>query len=879
MNQENKQSKNPYSHKDIEPKWLELITQNTNSSSKETFSVAIPPPNVTGSLHLGHALNTTIQDILVKFNSLKGSEVRWTPGTDHAGIATQLLVEKSLNQENINSKDLTREELLNHIWKWKKNNGNQILEQLKKLGLSCSWDNIKFTLDDDLSNSVNEAFIILFERGLIYKEETLVNWDANLQTAVSDLEVISETRKTKLYYFKYYIKDQKDYITVSTTRPETVFGDVAVAVNPNDLNNKKFVGKKISSPFSSNELVVIEDNYADIQKGSGVVKITPGHDFNDYQVAKKHKLSLINILNDNGTLNENVPKEFQNLTVIQAREKVLDLMIHLDIYVKDEDIENAIPIGDRSGVVIEPMLKTQWFLNVKEMASKSTKAVKEEKIVFKPKFWENTFFEWMDNIQPWCISRQIIWGHRIPIWKNKDNDKFIAAKNITEATSKYKEKYGEITDLTQETDVLDTWFSSGLWPFSTLGWPNKSEDIEKFFPTSILVTGFDIIFFWVARMIMMSLELTQKVPFKTVYIHNLIRDGKGNKMSKTKGNVIDPLSLIEKYGTDSLRFYLASNISPHSDIKLSPTSLEPYKNFMNKIWNAGKYVLINDNETVKESSENDTFYDAWIVNKFNDLLKKYNSYLEGCEVEKAAYSLYHFFWDDFCDWYIEISKISLTKSTSKSSIKSKLIMKNVFKSFLNLLYPFSPFISIELKEKLEPEVTNKSFTGLPSNFDISYIGDFNFEVQLIKDFTIGIRSLRKNLMIPPGEKIIAYCSSDFENNKFLDENKFIIERLCNLKSLNVLENNTDMKLISNLTPSGPISFKKDKDMDFGIQISKLNKDLASLEKSLKLTNSKLTNKGFLESAPEDIVSEEKHKKSTFSSSIEDIKGLILQLKN
>ncbi len=880
MNQKNTISNKPYSHKDIEPKWVDLITESreVNSDSKNYFSVAIPPPNVTGNLHLGHALNTTIQDILVKYNVLNEIDTLWTTGTDHAGIATQLLVERSLNSKKIDTKSLSREEFLSHIWEWKNENGNKILEQLKRLGLSCSWNDIKFTLDENLSASVNEAFIRLFDKGLIYREKTLVNWDTNLQTAISDLEVVAENRRTKLYYFKYFLEDGKNFIVVSTTRPETVFGDVAVAVNPQDKKNKKHVGKKILSPFNKMELLVIEDEYADMEKGSGAVKITPGHDFNDYKVAKNHDLQLINILNDNGTLNDTVPLDFRGLSVQDAREKVLNLMKELNLHVDEEDIQHAIPIGDRSGAIIEPLLKNQWFLDVKEMASKSIQAVKKGDITFKPKFWENTFFEWMEKIQPWCISRQIIWGHRIPIWFSEDG-KSIAANNIQEAKKKFKIKYGEEGNLQQENDVLDTWFSSGLWPFSTLGWPKKTKEFSKYFPTSILVTGFDIIFFWVARMIMMSLELTQQIPFKTIYIHNLIRDGKGHKMSKTKGNVIDPLSLIDKYGTDSLRFYLASNISPHSDIKLSNSSLEPYKNFMNKVWNAGKYVIINDDEKVKESSDKDTFCDAWIISEFDSLLGKYNLYLEGCEVEKAAYSLYHFFWDEFCDWYIEISKISLTKLSPASRIRTKFVMKNIFKSFLNILYPFCPFISLELKEKLEPEIVDKLFTKLPQSLHISYKGDFDSEIQLIKDFTIGIRSLRKNLLISPSEKIVAYYSTNDKNNKFLEDNKFIVENLCNLESLNLLEKNININLISNLTPSGTISFEKRDDLDFTNQISKLNKDLVSLEKALNLSVSKLNNKGFLESAPDNIIKEEKDKKVTISASIKDIRDLIFQLQS
>ena len=481
-------------------------------------------------------------------------------------------------------------------------------------------------------------FIRLYDKGLIYQEKTLINWDPKLKTAISDLEVISKKKKSSLYYFKYFLDNSDSFIIVSTTRPETVFGDVAVAINPKDEKNIKYADMFIKSPFNNRPIKIIVDEYADLTKGSGAVKITPAHDFNDYDIAIKHNLPFINILNDDGTLNDEVPKNFRNLKILDAREKVLAFMSEIDIFVKEEKIDNTIPVGDRSGEVVEPLLKNQWFLDVKEMANKSSLAVEKGEVEFKPKFWENTFFEWMNKIQPWCISRQIIWGHRIPVWHSDDN-RSVAAHNLDEANVKFLEKYQEEKQLNQDPDVLDTWFSSSLWPFSTLGWPNETIEYKRYFPTSLLVTGFDIIFFWVARMIMMSLELTGQIPFKLIYIHNLIRDKKGDKMSKTKGNVINPLDLIEEYGTDSLRLFLSSNISPHSDIKLSPNSLDPYKNFMNKIWNAAKFI--NLNFEAEGNSKEDSFFDAWICNEFNILLDNYSQHIENCEVEKASYELYH----------------------------------------------------------------------------------------------------------------------------------------------------------------------------------------------------------------------------------------------
>lgn len=866
-----------YTPKNVEAKWIKDSNQNQKNDSNEIFSIAIPPPNVTGNLHLGHALNTTIQDILIKFNSLKGSKTLWRLGTDHAGIATQLLVEKSLISKGVDPKEIKRDELLSHIWKWKEENGGNIINQLKTLGLSCDWDNPKFTLDEDLVDSVNEAFIRLFEKGLIYQEETLVNWDTKLKTAISDLEVVSENRKSKMYYFKYPLNNSKEHMIVSTTRPETVFGDVALAVNPDDKLNSQYIGQKVSSPFNGQLLDIISDEYADLSKGSGVVKITPGHDFNDYEIAKKNNLNIVNILNDDGTLNNSVPVEFRNLTVLDARTKVLDLMDDLDLFIKEEVVDNTIPIGDRSGQVVEPLLKKQWFLDVKGMAKKSIKAVEDGDINFKPKFWENTFFEWMNKIQPWCISRQIIWGHQIPIWSS-DDGKMVAARNPDDANKKFYKLYKKKMKLTQDINVLDTWFSSSLWPFSTLGWPNETKEYNEFFPTSLLVTGFDIIFFWVSRMIMMSLELTEKVPFKTVYIHNLIRDKKGEKMSKTKGNVVDPLDLISEHGTDSLRFFLASSITPHSDIKLSNTSLNPYTNYMNKIWNACKFILINNDEELEDvNAKAENFYDSWIAEKFNILLEKYRHHLDECEVEKAAYLLYHFFWDDYCDWYIEVTKISFFDKSAEGSSNTRSIMKNIFISYLNLLYPICPLISLELNNQLQNKTSNANFTKLPDKIEIDYNGNFSKQFKIIQDLTVGIRSLRKNLIISPSEKIDCFYSLNDEDDSFISANTNFILKLGNISSLSNINESSDLQFISTITDSGTISFIKESNIDFTAQINKLKKDLISLDKSLALSNSKLKNRGFTSSAPEDVIKVEEKKVSRFTNDIDKIKDLLNQL--
>ena len=863
---------NPYNHKDIEIKWIDKLSlSNDYNNTRNTFSLAIPPPNVTGNLHLGHALNSTIQDVLVKFHILKGDNVKWTPGTDHAGIATQLLVEKSLINKGKDPKSLSTDNLIDEIWKWKNENGDQIITQLKSLGLSCDWEDKKFTLDKDMSYAVNQAFIQLFNEGLIYKEKTLVNWDPVLQTAISDLEVVSEEKKGLLYSFKYYIVDSDEYIIVSTTRPETAFGDTAVAVNPEDERYQRFIGKKVKNIFNNKEIPIISDAYADKDKGSGAVKITPGHDFNDFDVAKRNNLPMINILNEDGTLNESVHKDFVGLNVLEAREKILEFMKEEGIYIGEEEVLNAIPKGDRSSAIIEPLLKDQWFLDVKDMAEKSIGAVKSGEINFTPKFWENTFFEWMNKIKPWCISRQILWGHKIPVWTCSEN-KSVAAQTEAEALEVYKKQFNKTPkEFQQENDVLDTWFSSALWPFSTLGWPKNSSKLNNYFPTTILVTGFDIIFFWVARMIMMSLKLTNQVPFKTVYIHNLIRDQKGDKMSKTKGNVIDPLDLIKDYGTDSLRFFLMSNLSPHSDIKIAKNSLDPYKNFMNKIWNAYKYVKANSEgfRIVAKLNPN-SFYDFWIINKFSKLLENYTYFIENCEIEKSSSEIYKFFWDDFCDWFIEISKISLSEESNDST---KEILLNIFNDFCLILYPFCPFISLDLLNNMNP---NNLHMKIPDKNKYNFENPESDNFVIIQDFIVKVRSLRKNLSIPPTEKIKVYIDKSNIHYEFLNKNFNIVSKLANVESL-IEETGNEKNIITTVSKFFRISFVRDEKMDIQMQKSKLLKDLDSINKDLNRVESKLKNKKFLDSAPRDVIDRENRILKESKLIKENIESILRQL--
>ncbi|MDC1033675.1 valine--tRNA ligase, partial [Candidatus Pelagibacter sp.] len=589
-------SSDKYIHSDIEDKIYSYWEKNDLFKPKENlkkFSIVIPPPNVTGSLHMGHALNNSIQDLLVRYHRMNNYETLWQPGTDHAGIATQALVERKLQSENIDKNKIGRDEFIKKVWEWKDQYGGIIINQLKKLGCSCDWSRNAFTMDDNLSKSVIKVFVDLFNKGLIYKDKKLVNWDTVLKTAISDLEVDQRETNSKIYYIKYPIDDTDDFITIATTRPETMLGDSAIAVNSKDTRFKFFVGKTVTIPIVERKIKIIEDDYADPEQGTGALKITPAHDFNDYDVGQRNNLEIINIFTETGKVSMNAPKEYVGLDRFEARKKILNELKEKNFFVKEEKIKNKVPYGDRSNSIIEPFLTEQWFVNAEKLSIKAKEVVNEKKTNFFPTNWSKTYFQWMNNIEPWCISRQLWWGHQIPAWYGPDKKIFVAV-NEGAAKLQAKKHYGKNVDLVRDPDVLDTWFSSGLWPFATLGWPDDKKFIDKFYPTSVLVTGFDIIFFWVARMIMFGTEFLNKEPFKDIYVHALVKDEKGQKMSKSKGNVIDPLELIDKYSADALRFTLLSMASPGTDVKLSEDRVNGYRNFLNKIWNANNFLITND---------------------------------------------------------------------------------------------------------------------------------------------------------------------------------------------------------------------------------------------------------------------------------------------
>ncbi len=677
------------------------------------YSIVIPPPNVTGSLHMGHALNNTLQDILARFERMRGRDVLWQPGTDHAGIATQMVVERQLmERQQPGRREMGREAFLKRVWEWKAESGGTIVNQLKRLGASCDWRRERFTMDEGLSRAVLKVFVELYRAKLIYKDKRLVNWDPKLLTAISDLEVQQIEVKGNLWHIKYPIEGSDEFIVVATTRPETMLGDTAVAVHPEDERYKKLVGKHVILPLVGRKIPIVADEYSDPEKGSGAVKITPAHDFNDFEVGKRHDLPLVNIFSVEAKLalrgNEDFMKgtggaDLETVLALdgqdrfKARKAIIEMLEARELMVKIEPNVHMVPHGDRSNVVIEPYLTDQWYVDAKTMAQEPLKAVRDGRTTFIPKNWEKTYFDWLENIQPWCISRQLWWGHQIPAWYGPDGKVFVALSE-DEAKAEAKKHYGKDEQLTRDEDVLDTWFSSALWPFSTLGWPDDTPELKRFYPTTVLVTGFDIIFFWVARMMMMGLHFMKEVPFKHVYIHALVRDEKGAKMSKSKGNVMDPLELIDQYGADALRFTLAAMAAQGRDIKLATSRVEGYRNFATKIWNASRFTEMNgavrvanfDPKSVKET------LNRWILSEAEKAVREVTEAIEGYKFNEAANAAYRFVWSVFCDWYVELSKPLLTGAEGPAKSETQATAAFVFDEIIKLLHPFMPFITEEL---------------------------------------------------------------------------------------------------------------------------------------------------------------------------------------
>ena len=872
-----------YNHKKVEDRIYSYWEKNKlfkPNKNKKTFSIVIPPPNVTGSLHMGHALNNSLQDVLIRYYRMNNYETLWQPGTDHAGIATQALVEKELKSKNIDKNQIGREKFIKKVWEWKNEYGEKIINQLKKLGCSCDWSRNAFTMDKNLSKSVIKVFVELYKKKLLYKSKKLVNWDPVLKTAISDLEVDQREVNSKLYYIKYKIENSSEFITIATTRPETMIGDTAIAVNPKDERYKNVINKFAILPIVGRKLKIIKDEYADPEQGTGAVKITPAHDFNDFNVGTRHKLKLVNIFTEDGKINNNAPNEYIGLDRFEARKRILEKLNELQILVKEENIKNKVPYGDRSNSIIEPYLTEQWFVDAKKLSIKAKKIVTNKKTNFFPQNWSKTYFQWMNNIEPWCVSRQLWWGHQIPAWYGPDKKIFVA-EDEKKANLDAKKYYKKNVKLIRDPDVLDTWFSSGLWPFATLGWPTSNYYLKRFYPTSVLVTGFDIIFFWVARMMMLGMEFLNKEPFKEIYVHALVRDEKGQKMSKSKGNVIDPLDLIESYSADALRFTLLSMASPGRDVKLSEQRVKGYRNFLTKIWNANNFLNVNkcNFKSILKPKKLSLNINKWICSELIATKNAAEISIKNYRFDEASKVIYKFVWNSYCDWYLELSKTILFSNKKKHIDEVRNVSGLVFREILVLLHPFIPFITEELwlRNKLGSQ-KNKYLMLTPwfkenkvrQDKDVVNVNEVIHVISLL-------RSFKNELNVNPGSFVDISIKNLSKNrqNLFL-KNDVILKKLGRINSIYTNDLNTES---ASLVVSGEI-FKIyfDKTIDLNLIKDNLAKKKSKFSKELEIITKKLDNKSFVERAPKHIVEQEKNTYNELKKDMDKINLTIKSLK-
>ena len=891
---------------------------------EQAYSIMIPPPNVTGSLHMGHGFQEAIMDALIRYHRMSGYNTLWQAGTDHAGIATQMVVERQLEAQGINRHDLGREKFVEKIWEWKEQSGGAITQQMRRLGASLDWSRERFTMDPGLSAAVQEVFIRLYREGLIYRGQRLVNWDPALHTAISDLEVISEEEQGHMWHFNYPLAGGQGHLTVATTRPETMLGDCAVAVHPEDERYADLIGRTVMLPLCNREIPIIADDYVDREFGTGCVKITPAHDFNDYEMGRRHGLPIINILNDDAAINDTAPTPYRGLDRVEARQRVVADMDALGLLDKVADHTLSVPRGDRSGVIIEPYLTDQWYVDAKKMATPAIAAVENGDIQFVPKQWENTYFAWMRDIQDWCISRQLWWGHRIPAWYDADGNFYVGENE--EAVRK-ENTLGDEIILRQDEDVLDTWFSSALWTFSTLGWPDETEELATFHPSSVLVTGFDIIFFWVARMIMMTLHLRQEVPFHTIYIHGLVRDSDGQKMSKSKGNVIDPIDLIdgieleelilkrtsgmmqpqlaakiekstrrqfpagiESYGTDALRFTYYSLASTGRDIKFDIGRIEGYRNFCNKIWNAARYVLMNcENEdcgTQNDSTVELSLADRWIISKVQETTEEVTRAVSNYRFDMASQALYEFIWNEYCDWYLELSKSVLWDDDASHEAKrgTRQTLIRVLEIWLRMLHPMMPFITEEIWQsvgplagKLGPTIMLQPYPE-PNEHDIDLRA--NEDIEWLKVVIEGVRNIRGEMNIPPGKELSVLLRKGDENDRLrLSKNSQYLRKLAKISHIDWLAADDAVPLAATALAGEleilvPMAGLIDKDAE----INRLNREIGKLESDQTRLQGKLGNAAFVDKAPAAVVAKEKDKMHTQRQALETLREQLQRIR-
>ena len=855
-----------YEPAQVEKKWYSTWEQRGDfhadeNSTKPHYSIVIPPPNVTGVLHMGHALNNTLQDILCRWKRMSGYEVLWMPGTDHAGIATQNVVEKQLAAENMDRHDLGREAFVERVWKWREESGGQIINQLKRLGASCDWERERFTMDEGLSQAVREVFVSLYEDGLIYRANRLINWCPRCHTALSDLEVEHEDKQGSLWHLRYPVKGSDRYLIVATTRPETMLGDTAVAVHPEDERYRDLIGKSILLPLMDREIPIIADDYVDKEFGSGAVKITPAHDFNDFDMGKRHDLEVINILDESGFINDN-GGSYVGMDRNDARVKIIADLDSLGLLEKVDSYSNAVGECYRCRTIIEPYMSKQWYVAVKSLAAEAIKAVDTGETKIIPQQWEKTYYEWMNNIQDWCVSRQIWWGHRIPAWFCDDCGEISVSRDEVCACHKCSSK-----NIRQETDVLDTWFSSALWPFSTMGWPEQTTTLEKFYPTSCLVTGFDILFFWVARMMMMGLRFRDKVPFKEVYIHALVRDANGHKMSKSKGNVIDPLTIVDEYGADAFRYTLCAFAAMGRDIKLSTDRIGGYRNFVNKLWNASRFALMNledfDPATVDLTDLSLSPADQWILQRYAFAAEEVNLALTKYRFNDAASILYSFTWHEFCDWYIELSKDNLYGDDLTARKTTQVVLYSVLEGLLRLLHPILPFVTEEIWHALPGErgVDSIMQASYPTAAMVATDAAVVADMELVMDVIRAIRNVRGELDVPPGKKIkvVLDCKS-VAAEKAISIGQAYIHALARVEDLLVgvgveRPGQASTQVAGEVEVLIPLADL----INVAEEEARLGKEIAKVQKDVDFFTKKLSNEKFVANAPPQVLEKDRSK--------------------
>ena len=816
---------------------------------------------------------------MCRFKRMKGFDVLWQPGTDHAGIATQMVVERMLAKEGLSRHDLGREKFLERVWEWKNKSGGQIVHQLKRLGSSCDWSRERFTMDEGLSRAVRKIFVKMYKDGLIYKDKRLVNWDPKLQTAISDLEVVQKETVGKMWYFKYPVENNPaEFIMVGTTRPETLFGDTAVAVSADDERYKHLIGKNVLIPIINKPIPVVADEHADPTKGTGAVKITPAHDFNDFEVGKRHNLPLVNLLDQYAHLNENVPEKYRGMTPLQARPLVLEEIQALGLYDHEEANPMTIPHGDRTDVVIEPWLTDQWFVNAKKLAAAAMDAVKEGKTQFIPKNWEKTYFEWMNNIQPWCISRQLWWGHQVPVWYGPDKTIF-CEETEEEALAAAEKHYGKKVELVRDTDVLDTWFSSGLWAFSTLGWPDETEHLKRYYPTSLLITGFDIIFYWVARMMMMSMYAMKEVPFRHIHLHGLVRDEKGQKMSKSKGNGIDPLLMCDKYGADALRFSLLIQAGSGRDVLMGESRVESYRNFVTKIWNAARFSEMNEAvfgadlkpEEVTQS------VNKWILKKCSETAKEIEKALDVYAFNDASNALYHFIWGTFCDWYLEAVKPIFYGDDTAAISETRKVVGFVLESLLKMAHPFMPFVTEEIWDKTAQRdnmIAETAWPDLTAFEDEKASTDFEKIIELVS----AIRSARVEVNVPPSAKITAFLKDANEAQwAIFNANKVIFFALARLENMEVAPDKNLTGVITLVVDGVTVLIPLTGIIDIPKEKERLNKEIANLAGFADRLKAQLANKAFVDKAPATIIEDKRSKLAETETALTKLQETLTKL--